>query len=151
MRMSTRGRYALRAMVDLVLYADDGPVLRRDIAVRQGISADYAAQLFRQLGTAGMVKGIKGPGGGYALARDATAISVGDIVRAVEGPIAVAECAVDDNDPNCRWGEECVARAVWQRVTRAIEDALDNISLADLRDEAQLQSSGLLTQNEEIE
>ncbi len=150
-RVSTRGRYALRAMVDLVLYANDGPVLRRDIASRQEISADYVAQLFRQLGTAGVVKGIKGPGGGYTLARDATTISVGDIVRAVEGPIAVANCAVADNDLDCRWGEECVARAVWQRVTRAIEDALDNISLADLRDEAQSQSRRFVTQNEEIE
>ena len=141
LRISTRGRYALRAMVDLALHANDAPVLRRDIAARQEISADYVAQLFRQLGVAKVVRGIKGPGGGYTLARDATTISVGDIVRAVEGPIAVVNCVTSDDNPSCRQSGECVARAVWQRVNHAIEDALDKISLADLRDEAQLQSS----------
>ena len=143
MRISTRGRYALRAMVDLALHTDDAPVLRRDIAVRQEISADYVAQLFRQLGAAGVVKGVKGPGGGYTLARDATTISVGDIVRAVEGPIAVVNCVASDDNLSCRQGDQCVARSVWQRVTQAIEDALDKISLADLRDEARLQSGEL--------
>jgi Rrf2 family protein len=113
--------------------------LRRDIAARQEISADYVAQLFRQLGTANIVRGIKGPGGGYVLARDAATISVGDIVRAVEGPIAVATCVSSDDSFSCHQSSECVARAVWQRVNHAIEDALDRISLADLRDEAQLQ------------
>ncbi len=151
LRISTRGRYALRAMVDLALHANDAPVLRRDIAARQEISADYVAQLFRQLGTAEVVKGIKGPGGGYMLARDATTISVGDIVRAVEGPIAVANCVTTDDNFSCRQGDECVARAVWQRVTQVIEDALDKISLADLRDEAQLHSSEPSTQSKETE
>ena len=66
MRISTRGRYALRAMVDVALHNDGGPVLRRDIAARQEISVDYAAQLFRRLRAAGLVEGVKGPGGGYA-------------------------------------------------------------------------------------
>ncbi|MCP4542804.1 MAG: Rrf2 family transcriptional regulator [Chloroflexi bacterium] len=141
MRISTRGRYALRAMVDLALHTDDAPILRRDIAARQEISADYVAQLFRQLGTANIVRGIKGPGGGYTLARDAITISVGDIVRAVEGPIAVVNCVTSDDNFDCRQGSDCVTRTVWQRVNQAIEDALDKISLADLRDEAQLQIS----------
>ena len=151
MRISTRGRYALRAMVDLALHATDAPVLRRDIAARQEISADYVAQLFRQLGTAKVVNGIKGPGGGYMLARDATTISVGDIVRAVEGPIAVSNCVISGDNFSCRQSNECVAQAVWQQVTRAIEDTLDKISLADLRDEAQSHSSELSTQDKETE
>ncbi len=151
MRISTRGRYALRAMVDLALHADDAPILRRDIAARQQVSADYVAQLFRQLGAANIVKGIKGPGGGYALAREAASISVGDIVRAVEGPIAVVDCVSSDDDLDCSQSSECVARAVWQRVNRVIEDALDKISLADLRDEAQLQTCAPSTQNKETE
>ena len=85
MRISTRGRYALRAMVDLALHVDEGPVARCDIAKRQGISADYVAQLFRRLRAAGLVEGVRGPGGGYTLARDATTICAGDVVRAVEG------------------------------------------------------------------
>ncbi len=150
MQISTRGRYALRAIIDLALHADDGPVLRRDIAARQEISADYVAQLFRHLRTAGLVKGIKGPGGGYILARDATTISAGDVVQAVEGPIAVTNCVVPGNTSNCRRVEECVARAVWQRVSQAMEGVLNEISLADLRDETRLQSGGLFAQNEEI-
>jgi Rrf2 family iron-sulfur cluster assembly transcriptional regulator len=89
MRISTRGRYALRAAVDLALHAGGGPVSRRDIAARQGISADYVAQLFRQLRKVGLVEGVKGPGGGYRLVRDAATIGAGDGVRAVEGAIAV--------------------------------------------------------------
>ena len=82
-RVSTRGRYALRAMVDLALHSGEAPVLRQDIAERQDISADYVAQLFRQLRSEGLVEGVKGPGGGYRLAQDTANISVGDVVRAV--------------------------------------------------------------------
>jgi len=148
MQISTRGRYALRAMIDLALYGGSGPVLRRDIAARQNISADYAAQLFRQLGTAGLVQGIKGPGGGYTLARDAATIRVGDVVRAVEGPIAVTVCA-SDGDSNCEQSAECVMRGVWQRASLAVEKSLDETTLADLRDQVQSQGTGPSTQNEE--
>ncbi len=134
-------------MIDLAMYGDSGPVLRRDIAARQNISADSAAQLFRQLGTAGLVQGIKGPGGGYTLTRDAAPIRVGDVVRAVEGPIAVTGCASDE--PNCGQSAECVMRGVWQRASLAVENSLDETTLADLRDQAQLQGTGPSTQNEE--
>ena len=137
MRISTRGRYALRAMVDLALHADEGPVARCDIAKRQGISADYVAQLFRRLRAAGLVEGVRGPGGGYTLARDATTICAGDVVRAVEGPIGVTGCVAPGGDLTCQRVEECVTRAVWQQVSRAVEKVLDEIMLAELRDEAQ--------------
>jgi len=149
-QISTRGRYALRAMIDLAMYGDSGPVLRRDIAARQNISADYVAQLFRQLRTAKLVQGIKGPGGGYRLARDAATIRVGDVVRAVEGPITVTVCASGD-DPDCGQGTECVMRAIWQRASQAVEKVLDETTLADLRDEVQLQGTGPSAQNEEIQ
>jgi Rrf2 family protein len=135
MHISTRGRYALRAIVDLALHSDDGPVLRRDIAARQEISADYVAQLFRQLRMAGLVLGVKGPGGGYRLARDAATISAGDVVRAVEGPIAVTACVHSDTDPSCHRIEECVVRAVWQEVSQAVEKILDDTTLQRLRDQ----------------
>jgi Rrf2 family protein len=137
MHISTRGRYALRSIVDLALHSGDGPVLRRDIAARQEISADYVAQLFRQLRIAGLVEGVKGPGGGYLLARDAATISAGDVVRAVEGPIAVTACAHPDSDPGCHRKEECVVRAVWQEVSGAVEKILDGITLESLRNQAQ--------------
>lgn len=149
MRISTRGRYALRAMLDLARHADEGPVLRRAIAERQNISADYAAQLFRELRAAGLVNGVKGPGGGYTLARDPAAISAGDIVRAVEGAVAVTECVAPSGAFDCCRIGACATREVWQRVSRAVEEVLDEITLADLRDKAQLHSTELVIHNQE--
>ena len=135
-RISTRGRYALRAMVDLALHADEEPVLRRDIAARQEVSADYVAQLFQQLRAAGLVKGVKGPGGGYRLARDAETICVGDVVRAVEGPVAVVHCIVPGDEPSCNRVDRCVTRLLWKRLSEAMTEFLDSVTLKDLCNEA---------------
>ena len=135
-RISTRGRYALRAMVDLALHADEEPVLRRDIAERQGISTDYGAQLFRRRRAAGLVKGVKGPGGGYRLARDAETIRAGDVVRAVEGPIAVAHCVEPGDEPACNREDRCVTHLLWKRLSEVMTEFLDSVTLQDLCDEA---------------
>jgi Rrf2 family protein len=119
-------------MVDLTQHADKEPILRRDIAERQNISADYVAQLFRELRAAGLVKGVKGPGGGYTLARDPATISAGDIIRAVEGPIAVTDCVIPNGSFDCSRAEECTTREVWQRVSQAMEEVLDEITLDSL-------------------
>jgi Rrf2 family protein len=84
---------------------------------------------------AGLVEGVKGPGGGYRLARDAATISAGDVVRAVEGPIAVTACVHSDADPRCHRVEECVVRVVWQEVSQAVEKILDDTTLQSLRDQ----------------
>ena len=136
MRISTRGRYALRAMVDLALHADAGPVLRQDIARRQEISADYVAQLFRRLRAVGLVEGVKGPGGGYRLARDAATISAGDVVRAVEGPLAVVRCVVPGSEPSCDRVDHCVTHLLWKRLSETMGEFLDSVTLRDLCDEA---------------
>ncbi|HIE47537.1 TPA: Rrf2 family transcriptional regulator [Candidatus Bipolaricaulota bacterium] len=136
MRISTRGRYALRAMVDLALHADEAPVLRQDIANRQVISADYVAQLFRQLGEAGLVQGVKGPGGGYRLARDAATIRAGDVAQAVEGPVALAHCVAPDDEPPCNRVDRCVTHLLWKRLSEAMAELLDSVTLQDLCDEA---------------
>ena len=135
-KVSTRGRYALRAMVDLALRADEGPVSRQDIAKRQEISADYVAQLFRHLRVAGLVEGIKGPGGGYRLVREAATISAGDVVRAVEGPVAVANCVAPASEPACNRVDRCVTRPLWKRLSEAITEVLDSVTLQDLSEEA---------------
>ena len=135
-RISTRGRYALRAMVDLAQRADEGTVLRRELAERQELSADYMAQLFRRLGAAGLVDGVKGPGGGYRLARGAETISAGDVVRAVEGPIAVAHCVEPGDEPTCNRVDRCVARPLWKRLSEVMAEFLDSVTLQDLCDEA---------------
>ena len=139
MRISTRGRYALRAMVDLAQHGDDAPVSRQEVAERQEISADYMAQLFRHLQAAGMVEGVKGPGGGYRLTRDTVAITAGDIVRATEGPIAAVDCILyGPGEPgSCHRVERCVAHVLWQRLSDAISGILDSVTLKDLCDQAQ--------------
>jgi len=135
-KISTRGRYALRAMVDLALRAGEGPILRQDIAKRQDISADYVAQLFGQLRKAGLVEGVKGPGGGYRLARDAATISAADVVQAVEGPIAVVGCADPSDEPPCARMDRCVTHLLWKRLSQTIVEHLDSVTLQDLCDEA---------------
>ena len=144
MRMSTRGRYALRAMLDLALYSDEGPVLRHDIATRQEISADYVAQLFQHLCAAGLAKGVKGPGGGYLLARDPFTIRVGDIVRAVEGPIAAVQCvtATLGSQPICHRAEGCTTRLLWTQLSEVIAQFLDAITLKELCDQARQLNPG---------
>lgn len=135
-RVSTRGRYALLAMVDLALHGGEGTVRRQDIADRQEISANYIAQLFRELRAAGLVDGVKGPGGGYRLARDAHTISAGDVVRAVEGPVALASCAAPDSEPTCSRVGRCPTHALWRRLSAALTELLDSATLQELCDEA---------------
>jgi Rrf2 family protein len=138
MRISTRGRYALRAMVDLARHGGNGPVSRQDISERQEISADYLAQLFMHLQGAGLVKGVKGPGGGYRLIRDASLIRAGDVVRAVEGTVAVVHCTLPcpDEGPACKRVDRCVTHLLWRRVSEAVTEVLDSVTLRDLADEA---------------
>jgi len=135
-RISTRGRYALRAMLDLALRADEGPVSRQAIAERQGISANYVAQLFRSLAAAQLVTGVKGPGGGYTLARDPAQISAGDVVRAVEGPVEVVQCTPIPGGPPCPRIEHCVASRLWARLSEALNAILDATTLQELCEEA---------------
>ena len=132
--VSTRDRYALRAMVDLAQQGDNVPVSRRDISERQEISADYVAQLFRRLQSAGLAEGVKGPGGGYRLVGDAAMISAGDVIRAVEGPVAVVHCTLPDPDeePACNRVDHCVTHLLWKQLSEAVAEVLDSVSLEDL-------------------
>lgn len=132
MHISTRGRYALRALLDVALHGDNGPVSRSEISARQDISAEYIAQLFRSLAAAGLVRGIKGPGGGYILARNAADIRVGDVIRAVEGPIAAVTCVLPNVLPVCDRLDKCVTHQVWVELTDSIAGYLDSVSLSDL-------------------
>lgn len=136
MRISTRGRYALRAMVDLALHTEAGPVLRQDISTRQEISADYVAQLFRQLCAAGLLEGVKGPGGGYRLAREVETIRAGDVVRAVEGPVALVHCTLPSDEASCNRVDHCVTHRLWKRLSKVMAEFLDSVTLEDLCAEA---------------
>jgi Rrf2 family protein len=137
-RVSTRGRYALRAVVDLAQHADSGPVLRQEIAERQEISADYVAQLFRLLQSDGLVEGVKGPGGGYRLTRDPNLIRVREVIEAVEGPIAVVGCVLpaSKREPACHRLDRCVTHPLWKQLTAVVTSMLDSITVRDLADQA---------------
>jgi len=136
MRISTKGRYALRAMIDLGLHIDQGPVLRRDIAERQEISSHYIGQLFVKLRKAGFIESVKGPGGGYVLAQDADKIRAGDIIRTVEGPIALVHCVGPKPENACHRTDGCVTYLLWKRLSKTIEEVLDSVTLENLCDQA---------------
>lgn len=136
-RVSTKGRYALRAMVDLATHGGNGPVARRDIAERQDISADYVAQLFRPLQEAGLVEGVKGPGGGYRLTRHPSEIRVRDVVEAVEGPVALAPCEEPEHHGCCPHADHCATQVLWKQLSATVRGMLDSYTLQDLGKEAE--------------
>jgi len=136
MRLSTRGRYAVRAMIDLALYEAEGPVQRQDIARRQDLSIHYLEQLLVLLRRAGLVESARGPGGGYRLANSPDRIRVSAIILAVEGPIALAPCLENPKQPGCPRMPECAAHRLWRDIARQIEAALNALTLADLCQQA---------------
>jgi Rrf2 family protein len=126
-------------MVDVALHTGEGPVSRQDIAARQEISADYVAQLFRELRAEGIVDAVKGPGGGYQLARDPGTISAEDVLRVVEGPLTIVPCTAPDpaEGTNCRRAERCATQLLWSRLSAVVTEFLGSVTLQDLCDDAQ--------------
>jgi Rrf2 family protein len=132
MRLSTLGRYALRAMVDLAMHQDQGPVPRQEIADRQELSSNYLAQLFAKMGRAGLVKSVFGPGGGYVLAKSADQIRAGDVLRAVDESLAPVFCVDCDSAETCHRADGCPTHPLWRRLGDQITETLDSITLAEL-------------------
>jgi Rrf2 family protein len=132
MRLSTVGRYALRAMVDLACYGRDGPVPGYEIAARQEVSEQYLAQLFLKLKHAGLVESVRGPGGGYLLALAPEEITAGDVLRAVEEMLAPVYCVGDEEDMVCGRVDGCPTHWLWQRLAEAIRQTLDSVTLTAL-------------------
>ncbi len=135
-RIPTQVRYALRTMVDVGLNQEKGPVLRHDIARRQEISANYVAQISRKLVSANLLIGVKGPGGGYCLAKSCEDIRASDVLRAIEGPLALVHCVLEEDETPCSRTDFCVTHRLWGRLSRSMEDFLDSITLHDLMQEA---------------
>ena len=131
MKMSTKGRYGLRAMIDLASYGTDQPTPLSAIARSEEISERYLEQLMTKMKKAGLVTSCRGSAGGYSLARNAEDISVGDILRAVEGNLNPVDCSVE-SESSCENSQACVAKFVWQKVNESINSAVDGISLAEL-------------------
>lgn len=131
MKVSTRGRYGLRAMLDLAEHQNSAPIPLRKIAERQSISIQYLEQIFVALRRSGLVRSVRGAQGGYELDKEADDIYVGDIVEILEGPVAPVDCLV--NDDNCQQQDDCITRDVWQMVQESIEDVLYSMTLNDLK------------------
>lgn len=132
MKISTKGRYGLRALIDLAKYSEIEPVSISSIATRQGISERYLEQLMTLLKKAGIIKSIRGAAGGYVLAKDMADISVGDVLRALEGSLQPVECAAFGGDESCEAAGGCVTKYVWQRINESINRTVDEISLKQL-------------------
>ena len=125
-------------MYDLAVHYGEGPISLKSIAGRQEISEHYLEQLMSTLRKAGYVKSVRGAQGGYSLTKNPADISVGDVVRIMEGPIAPVDCLLQDSTSQqyCRRASTCVTRGVWAKVRDSINNVLDSITLADLcRDE----------------
>ncbi len=140
MKVSTKSRYGMAAMVDLAEHFGKGPVALRSVAERQQVSEHYLEQLMSSLRNAGFVRSVRGAQGGYVLAKDPKEITAGDIVRAMEGPIAPVDCLLagkGNNNPYCDKTGGCVRRNIWLKMGEGIAEALDSISLASLCTDAQ--------------
>jgi len=128
-RLTTKGRYAVTAMLDLSMHQGKGPITLADIAQRQGISLSYLEQLFSRLRKQALVSSVRGPGGGYTLGRDAGSIFVAEVISAVDENVDTTRCA---GAHNCQDNQQCLTHDLWQDLSARIYDYLNQISLEDL-------------------
>ena len=136
MRLTTKGRYAVTAMLDLAFHSQIKPVTLTDIAARQTISLSYLEQLFARLRRANMVKGTRGPGGGYMLAGKADNINIADIIAAVDEPIDATKCG---GEANCQNEKACLTHDLWMGLSEQIREYLKGITLAQLLEKHRVQ------------
>lgn len=132
MKLSTKGRYGLRAMIDIAINGKDGQISIKNIAERQNISESYLEQIIAVLKKKGFVKSCRGAQGGYHLNIEPKNISVGDILRALEGNLDPVECSVINDAILCEDSELCVTKYVWKKISDSINQVVDNITLEDL-------------------
>ncbi len=128
MKLSTKGRYAVTAMMDLAIHDRDGPVTLADISNCQGISLSYLEQLFAKLRQSGLVEGVRGPGGGYRLGKPSNQISVADIVVAVDESLDNTRCKGNED---CDNGERCLTHKLWNDLSERLYEFLDGITLSE--------------------
>jgi Rrf2 family iron-sulfur cluster assembly transcriptional regulator len=127
MRLSTKGRYGVTAMMDLAIHDNAGPVTLADISQCQGISLSYLEQLFAKLRKGGLVEGVRGPGGGYRLSRPADEISIAQIISAVDEKVDATAC---NKNGDCQDGERCLTHELWVELSNRLYDFLGGITLA---------------------
>ncbi|WP_207477521.1 Rrf2 family transcriptional regulator [Arenibaculum pallidiluteum] len=143
MRLSTKGRYAVMAMVDLASTGREGPVALADIARRQEISLSYLEQLFAKLRRAGLVRSVRGPGGGYMLGRAAVQTRISDIVLAVDEPIRATRCTAGSASGCHADRSRCITHDLWEELGNQIHLFLSSVTVADVVERRVLGTSGL--------
>lgn len=129
MRLTSKGRYAVTAMLDVALHSQQNPVPLADISERQGISLSYLEQLFSKLRKAGLVASVRGPGGGYRLGDEAYNIAVGTVIAAVDESVDATKC---HGKADCQGGSRCLTHTLWRDLSSRISDFLDGITLGEL-------------------
>jgi Rrf2 family cysteine metabolism transcriptional repressor len=132
MKISTKGRYGLRVLVDIAAHQHTGPVILRDISSRQAISEKYLWQVINPLKAAGLVKSTRGAKGGYVLSKTPEKITLLDVISILEGPVSMVDCVVDPD--KCGRSAACVTRWVWGKVEKDIKESMDNITLKEILD-----------------
>ena len=133
MRITTKSRYGTRLIIDLAINSQDGPVKLNDICKRQGISVKYLEKIIKKLKEAGFVKSVRGPNGGYLLAKPARSISVGDIVKTLEGSVSITNCSDKENACGvCSRAGECITQWIWIEASEAMFRKLDSFKLDKL-------------------
>lgn len=135
MKLSTKGRYGLRAMIDLGIFAVEEKASIKSIATRQQISENYLEQLIALLKKSKLVKSARGAYGGYSLSKPPKDISLGDILRALEGDLNPVDCVSNNDQKVCKGAEACATKFVWKKISDSINEVVNNISLQDLVDE----------------
>lgn len=136
MKLSTKGRYGLRALVDLAVHSETGPVSIQSIANRQEISVSYLEQLVGKMRRAGLVISVRGATGGYRLAKPPSEISVGDVLRALEGTLEAVDCPGNSEVSACKASQKCVTKYVWKKINESISQAVDTIMIEQLVQES---------------
>ena len=134
MKLSTKGRYGLRAFVDIAIYSEKEPVSLAEVAKRQDISISYLEQLMTKLKKAKLVEAVRGASGGYVLSRKPEEISVGDVLRALEGDLSPVECATEEEscEHSCGATGHCTTRLVWKKINDSVNDTINNIFISEL-------------------
>lgn len=134
MILSTKGRYGLKIMFELSKNYGLGTMSLKDIARNQDLSETYLEQLIAPLRKSGLVKSIRGAQGGYELSREPQEITVGEVIRVLEGPLAPSDCVID-NEPECSKADYCVTRTIWEKIMESINNVIDSITLKDMIDD----------------
>lgn len=130
MRLSTKTRYGTRAVLDIAMHGGNGPVTLNEIAKRQDVSKKYVGHIVNQLQTAGILESVRGPQGGYMLARPPKQIRLGEIIRALNGSMAPVQCV--ERPAFCSRSKKCATQEVWTTLKERVDDLIDGVTLADL-------------------